>query len=197
MNSNKMKTENRELAPIPISFVVEQGQCEHTEAKRRPYRKLITTWAEHEGLSELGEAAAGQLNLGKEPERLKDLRDLPNCVAPKYRKGEKAERLVLTVREINARVENDSNWTWALVMKVMLDEGLLIVNIPNKFDRLVCQMVPGKGIDTVRKNGDYNIVKSKRSWHQWIENAGVDWEEAANRAICEEIYELFKPLFTM
>jgi len=197
MKSNEMKTKDSQLAPMPISFVVEQGQRERTEAKRRPYRMLITTWAEREGKSELGEAAASQLNLGKEPERLKDLRELPNCVTSKYRNGEKAEQLVMTIREINARVENDSNWNWALVMKVMLDERLLMMNIPNKFDRLICSMVPGKGIDTVRKNGDYKIVKSKRSWHQWIENPGDDWEEAANRAVCKEIFELFKPLLSM
>ena len=98
------------------------------------------------------------------------------------------------VREIDARIQNDSNWKWALVMKVMLDEGVLMVNIPNKFDRLICSMVPGKGIDTVRKNGDYSIIDQSRSWRNWINNPGDDWQEATNRQICEEIYSYLEPL---
>ncbi len=192
-----MKNKEIQLAPIPVGFVVEQGKQEHTVAKRRPYRNLITTWADSQQQGELGEAIASQLNLGNEPERLKDLRNLPNSVAPKYRKGDKAEQLVMIIREISAKVDNDSNWTWALVMKVMMDEGLLMTDIPNKFDSLICSMVPGKGYDTVRKNGDYKVIKSTRSWHIWITNAGDDWKEAADRVVCEEIYEYFKPLLAL
>ena len=72
-------------------------------------------------------------------------------------------------------------------MKVMLDEGLLIVKIPNKFDRLICSMIPDKGIDTVRKN-------DTRSWRNWISNPHDDWQEAAKREICKEIYGFLKPL---
>jgi len=183
------------LTPIPVDFVIEQGLKEHTEAKRRPYRTLITTWAAHEGKAETGEKVASQLNTGKEIERLTDLQNLPTSIAPKYRRGEKAEQLVMIIREVDAKVENDENWKWSLVMKVMLDEGLLMTNIPNKFDRLVCSMIPGKGIDTVRKSGDYSIIEDRRSWHNWISNPHDDWKEAANREICEEIYAYFRPLF--
>ena len=156
-------TETR-LTAIPIDFVVEQGLKERTEAKRRPYRTLITTWAEHEGRAEQGEVAANRLNTGNELERLKDLQNLPNSISPKFRKGEKAEQLVMIVREINAKVENDENWTW------------------------------GKGIDTVRKNGDYGVIDGKRSWHQWISDPHIDWKETANRSVCEEIYNYFSPI---
>ena len=132
--------------------------------------------------------------LGKEPEKLKDLRNLPNSVASKYRTGDKAELLVAIVRKIDEKIQNDTNWKWALVMKVMLDEGLLIVKIPNKFDRLICSMIPGKGIDTVRKNGDYGILNDSRSWRSWISNPHDDWQEAAKREICEEIYGFLEPL---
>lgn len=189
-----MNDSDTQLTPIPVDFVIEQGLKEHTEAKRRPYRTLITMWANHEGKSEQGETIASQLNTGKEIERLTDLQDLPTTIGPKYRKGEKAEKLVMIIREINSRVENDENWNWALVMKVMLDEGLLMTNIPNKFDRLICSMVPGKGIDTVRKNGDYSIIDQSRSWRNWISNHGDDWQEATNREICEEIYGYLEPL---
>ena len=175
-----MNNRDTQLAAIPIDFVVKQGLQEHTEVKRRPYSTLIRTWAKDQGQAELGEEIASRLNTGKEPERLKDLRNLPNSVAPKYRTGDKAELLV--------------NWKWALVMKVMLDEGLLIVKIPNKFDRLICSMIPDKGIDTVRKNGDYSILDDTRSWRNWISNPHDDWQEAAKREICKEIYGFLKPL---
>ena len=191
---DKMDSKETRLTPIPVDFVIEQGLNEHTEAKRRPYRTLITAWAEHEGMSEQGEAIASQLDTGKEIKRLKDLRDLPSTIAPKYRKGEKAEQLVMIIREVNTRVENDENWNWALVMKVMLDEGLLMTNIPNKFDRLMLSMIPGKGVDTVRKSGDYSVIEERRSWHRWISNPNDDWKEAANRTVCEEIYAYFRPL---
>lgn len=190
----KMDSKETRLTPIPVDFVIEQGLNEHTEAKRRPYRTLITTWAEHEGMSEQGETIVSQLDTGKEIKRLKDLQDLPSTIAPKYRKGEKAEQLVMIIREINTRVENDENWNWALVMKVMLDEGLLMTNIPNKFDRLMLSMIPGKGVDTVRKSGDYSVIEERRSWHRWISNPNDDWKEAANRTVCEEIYAYFRPL---
>ena len=109
-----MNDTEKRLTPIPVDFVVEQGLKERTEAKRRPYRTLITAWAEHEGKAEQGETVASRLNTGNEVERLKALQDLPNSISPKFRKGEKAEQLVMIIREINDKVENDENWTWAL-----------------------------------------------------------------------------------
>ena len=100
----------------------------------------------------------------------------------------------MIIREINAKVINDSNWTWALVMKVMLDEGLIITNIRNRFDKLICMMVEDKGGGNVRNNGDFGILQDTRSWHKWISNSHDDWKEAADRAICQEIYEYFLPI---
>lgn len=191
---DKMDSKETRLAPIPVDFVIEQGLKEHTEAKRRPYRTLITAWAEHEGMSEQGETIVSQLDTGKEIKRLKDLQDLPDSVHPKFRKGEKAEKLVMIIREINAKVINDSNWTWALVMKVMLDEGLIITNIRNRFDKLICMMVEDKGGGNVRNNGDFSVFQDSRSWHDWISNPHDDWKEAADRAVCQEIYEYFLPI---
>ena len=105
-----MNDRDIQLAAIPIDFVVKQGLQEHTEGKRRPYSTLIRSWAENQGQAELGEKIASQLSTGKEPERLKDLRNLPNSVAPKYRTGDKAELLVAIVRKIDEKIHNDSNW---------------------------------------------------------------------------------------
>ena len=189
-----MNNKEIQLPAIPVSFVLQQGEMEHTEAKRRPYSTLIRTWAEYEGKAELGEKIVARLTINKESDKLKNLQELPNSVATKYRKGEKAEQLVMIVREIDAKIHNDSNWRWSLVMKVMLDEGLLTVKIPNKFDRLICSMIPGKGRDNVRKNGDYSVIDDKRPWRNWISKHSDCWEEATNREICEEIYEYFKPI---
>ena len=194
MYAREMDNNDTQLRPIPIELVIEQGLKEHTEVKRRPYRNLITTWAEREGMSELGETIASQLNTGKGPERLKDPRDLPDCVGSLYRTGDKAEQLVMIIREIDVKVRNDSKWTWALVMKVMLDEGLLTTDIRNKFDVLICKIVEGKGLTSVRNNGDYTVLKDSRSWIQWISNSHDNWKEAVQRSVCEEIYKYFEPL---
>ena len=191
---DKMDSKETRLAPIPVDFIIEQGLKEHTEAKRRPYRTLITTWAEHEGMSEQGETIVSQLDIEAKPEQKKDLNDLLDLLMPKYRKPEKLEQLVKIIEEVDKKVINDNNWTWAIVMKVMLDEGILLTNIPNKFEHLIRAMLPGKSIDKVRKNGDYLILKIKRPWHKWISNPHDDPEEAAKRAICEEIFEYFKEI---
>ena len=189
-----MDSKETRLAPIPVDFVIEQGLNEHTEAKRRPYRTLITAWAEHEGMSEQGETIVSQLDIEAKPEQKKDLHDLLDLLMPKYRKPEKLEQLVKIIEEVDKKVVNDSNWTWAIVMKVMRDEGILLTNIPNKFEHLIRAMIPNKGIDKVRKNGDYLILEIKRPWYKWISNPHDDPEEAAKRAICEEIFEYFKEI---
>ena len=154
---------NREiqLPAIPVDFVLQQGEKEHTEAKRRPYSTLIRTWAEHEGKAEVGEKIANKLNLGKESEKLKDLRNLPNAVAPKYRTGEKAEQFVKIVRLIDDRIQNDSNWTWALTMKVMLDAVTTNLtrffrNQPH-FDALINYVIPHV-LEEKKKTGN-KVVK--------------------------------------
>jgi hypothetical protein len=184
------------LAPIDVEFVVAEGLQENTEAKRRPYVKLIRRWAQRQGSAEQGEAVVGRLALDGGSKVLTDLRHLPNEVSKKYREGDKAEQLVKFVREIDGTIKLNSNWTWAHVMRVMMDEGILMTNIPNRFDVLICSMIPGKGSGTVRKNGDYSLIETKRSWRDWIENYRDDWDEANNRAICKEIFEFLEPLFS-
>jgi hypothetical protein len=56
-------------------------------------------------------------------------------------------------------------------------------------------MIPGKGRDTVRKNGDYKVLQDNRSWRNWITNPHDCWEEARDHEICEEIYGYLEPLF--
>ena len=181
------------LAPIAVDFVVEQGLQEKTEAKRRPYISLIRSWAKREGRAELGERLVSPLTLSVGAPKLdSNLIDLTK----KYRDGERLQRLMNAIRDIEETIKVNCNWTWAHVMRVLMDEGVLMTNIPNRFDRLICSMIPGKGIDNVRKNGDYGMIKSSRSWRDWIENYSDDWNEAKNRSICKEIFEFLEPVLS-
>jgi hypothetical protein len=181
------------LAPIAVNFVVEQGLQEKTEAKRRPYIALIRRWAQREGRAELGERIASPLTLAVGAPKLDDYLFALNT---KYREGERLQRLMNAMRELDNRIKVNCNWTWAHVMRVMMDEGVLMTNIPNRFDRLVCSMIPGKGIDNVRHNGNYDMVTSKRSWRNWIEDYSIDWDEANNRSICKEIFDFLVPFLS-
>ena len=181
------------LAPIAVDFVVEQGLQEKTEAKRRPYIALICRWAQREGRAELGERIVSPLTLASGAPKLDSrLIDLTK----KYREGELLQRLVNAMRELDNIIKVNIHWTWAHVMRVLMDEGVLMTNIPNRFDRLVCSMIPGKGIDNVRKNGDYDMINSKRSWRDWLEDYSIDRDEANNRAICKEIFDFLAPVLS-
>ena len=181
------------LAPIAVDFVVEQGLQEKTEAKRRPYIALIRRWAQREGMAELGEQMVSPLTSTTAAPKLDDYLFV---LTAKYREGERLQQLVNTVRELDNRIKGNSNWTWAHAMRVMMDEGVLMTNIPNRFDRLICSMIPGKGIDNVRKNGDYQMIESSRSWRIWLEDYALDRNEAVNRAICKEIFDFLAPILS-
>ena len=163
------------LAPIDVKFVVAEGLQEKTEAKRRPYVKLIRRWAQQQGCAELGEVVAGQLAVDGGATEQTDLNKQLYMLHQKYREADKVELLVKLVREIDEIIKMNSNWTWAHVMRVM---------------------IPGRGNGTVRKSGDYELTKSKRTWRDWIENYADDLEEAGNRAVCKEIFNLLQPLLS-
>ncbi len=181
------------LAPIAVDFVVEQGLQEKTVAKRRPYISLIRRWAQREGRAELGERIASSLALAVGSPKLDDYLFALNA---KYREGERLQQLMKAVLELDNMIKVNSNWTWAHVMRVLMDEGVLMTNIPNRFDRLVCSMIPGKGIDNVRHNGNYDMVTSSRSWRNWLDDYSIDWDEAINRAICKEIFDFLAPFLS-
>ena len=184
------------LAPIDVEFVVAEGLQAKTDAKRRPYVKLIRKWAQKQGCAEEGEAVVSRLALEGGATGQNDLSKQLYMLHQKYREADKVELLMKLVREIDEIIKMNSNWTWAHVMRVMMDESILITNIPNRFDLLICAMIPGRGAGTVRKSGDYELTKSKRTWREWIENYADDLEEANNRAVCKEIFNLLQPLLS-
>ncbi len=183
-----------QLEAIPVDFVVELGLKDETQTCRAPYSTLIRTWAEHEGKAEIGDQVVSQLEDDDLLSQLAIGTKNIYSLMPTYRTGKKANMLIKIVREIDEHIKVDCNWKWSHAMKVMLDAKIIMTNIPNKFDTLICWMIPGKGKDNVRKSGNYSIIDENRTWREFCDMYNVNYDEAMNREICSQIYDLFKPL---
>jgi hypothetical protein len=85
---------------------------------------------------------------------------------PRFRQPDIAEQLIEIVRKIDAVIASkQENWTWAHVMRVMVDELIPYKPTINRFDQLMCSMIPDKGRDTVRKHGEYPfLLNQKDPW---------------------------------
>jgi hypothetical protein len=190
-----MKKTLTQLTPIPVEFVVGHAQAKHTENQRKPYVELIQSWAEHEGMDDEGLQAVRRIA----GEQLIDAQHMPKEFYQQYRQGEKAEQLIAIIQDINEKiVNNEENWTWALVMRVMIDENILLANISvNRFDAIICSMIPGKGRDTVRKNGDYDIMRDRDdTYHTWSGQSHLNPKKATNRDLCHQIALRFAPILS-
>jgi hypothetical protein len=127
--------------------------------------------------------------------QLIDPNHMPKELYQLYRKGEKAELLIQLIQDINEKiVNNEENWTWAHVMRVMIDEGIIFKMTPNRFDTIITSMIPGKGKDNVRHKGDYTIISKKNPWPLWGKMSALDPEEAQDRLICNMIAMEFQPV---
>lgn len=194
MNSKQpMEKTLTQLQPIPVEFVVGHAQTKNTDGQRKPYIELIRQWAEHEGMEEEGLVAVRRLMNSAQI----DAEHMPCEFYQLYRNGDKATQLIKIINDINNVIlSGEEMWTWAHVMRVMIDENILMANVSvNRFDALICSMIPGKGRDTVRKNGDYDIVKDRRdSYHTWLSNCAIHPVQATNREICQQIVKRFAPV---
>ena len=66
-----------------------------------------------------------------------------NLAGPRFRQPEIAEKLIEIVRKLDAVIASkQENWTWAHVMRVMVDEGILYRPTNNRFDQLICRIAP-------------------------------------------------------
>ena len=187
--------ETSKLPPIPIDYIVGHALTLKTDGKRRPYVDLINQWAEHEDMKDEGQKVISSIT----GVTLVNADNMPKELYPLYRKGEKAQRLIDIVRDIDREISLcNTMCTWAHVMRVMVDENILMANVSiNRFDVIICGMIPGKGRDNVRKNGDYNIMnKRDMTYRTWASLTNINPTEATNRAICEEIVEKFKPILS-
>ena len=190
-----MKNTLTQLTPIPVEFVVGHAQTKNTESQRKPYVELISLWAEHEGMEDEGLQAIRRIAGSQQT----DANHMPKEFYQQYRQGEKAEKLIKIVQDINEKiVNNEENWTWALVMRVMIDENILLANISvNRFDAIICSMIAGKGRDTVRKNGDYSIMTDRdKTYHTWTSLSHLNPQEASNRDLCHQIAQYFAPILS-
>ena len=178
------------LPPIPVEYIVGVAQTKDTDAKRRPYVSLIEDWGKEKNMVQ--EASDLLKQLRDNPEI--NVKKMPAEFSPKYRKPEVAKQLIAIINDINDIISSKSElWTWAHVMRVMIDEGILIKLRVNRFDAIICSMIPGKGRDTVRKSGDYNyLMKQEMPWSMW--SSTIEANLGGEKTICNMIALKFAPI---
>ena len=177
---------------IPLSYIVEFAKSQPTQAKRQAFVNLIRFWAENGG----DEMAAVKAILEIQGGQMISASCMPREFLPMFRSEIIATKLIAIIRKIDVTISTKAeNWDWAHVMRVMIDEGIILTSTtPNKFDQLICAMIPGKGRDNVRKNGDYSILDRKEPWTQWTKLSHLNPQEAQDRMICNMIAKKFEPV---
>lgn len=181
------------IKPIPISYIVEHANTKTTEARKMPYTELILKWGKDIGCEKEAKLAVK----GVAEDVIISADNMPKDFTPRFRQKEVAEKLMEIIRCIDDKISTDQeNWTWAHVMKVMIDEGIIFGITPNKFDTLIRGMIPGKRKDTIRKHGDYSIIKDEAPWSEWTSQSHINPGEAADRMLCMMIAQEFSPVLT-
>lgn len=177
---------------IPLGIIVEYAKAQSTQARRQAFVNLIHFWADNGG--DLAEAIKAILEI--QGGQVISANSMPKEFMPYYRSETIAVKLIDIIRKIDEKIASkEDNWDWAHVMRVMIDEGIILTNTtPNKFDQLICAMVPGKGRDNVRKNGDYSILDHKDPWPLWTKESHLNPQEAQDRTICNMIAKEFQPV---
>lgn len=174
------------LNPIPVDFVVDFAQEFPTAKLREPYAKLINRWAMHENQVSLGQELSERL---RDSYMKKDPRKLMIYLFPAYRQEAKLNLLREALLVIDAKIHGHLvMWTWAYVMRVMMDENILATTVVSHFDELVCGLI-SKSKDTVRKNGDYSKLMSRKEAYQfWPKDFKIGREMAHDRLFCYEVF---------
>ena len=177
---------------IPLGIIVEYAKAQSTQARRQAFVNLIHFWADNGG--DLAEAITAILEI--QGGQVISANSMPREFMPYYRSETIAAKLIDIIRKIDEKIASkEDNWDWAHVMRVMIDEGIILTNTtPNKFDQLICAMVPGKGRDNVRKNGDYSILDHKDPWPLWTKESHLNPQETQDRTICNMIAQEFQPV---
>lgn len=178
------------LPPIPVEYIVGVAQTKDTDAKRRPYVSLIEDWGKERDMEQEASDVLKQLRDNQEI----DVKKMPKEFSPKYREKEVAKQLIAIINDINDIISSKSElWTWAHVMRVMLDEGILIKLKVNRFDAIICSMIPGKGRDTVRKSGKYSyLMDQEMPWSMW--SSTIEANLGSEKTICNMIALKFAPI---
>ena len=189
-----METTLTGIDPIPVEYILGVAQSKATAAQRRPYIELIERWGDEQGCAD----EARQLLRRLRDNQVLDPQKMPREFMPRFRQSEVAEQLIEIVRKIDEIIASKrENWTWAHVMRVMVDEGILYKPTINRFDQLICAMIPDKGRDTVRKHGDYAFIMNQSDpWSAWTKQSYINPTLAAARSICNQIALVFAPILT-
>lgn len=177
---------------IPLGYIVEYAKTQPTQAKRQAFVNLIRFWADNGGDLEAALKAILEIQGGQ----VISASNMPREFLPMFRSETVATKLIAIIRKIDVTISTKAeNWDWAHVMRVMIDEGIILTSTTsNKFDQLVCAMIPGKGRDNVRKSGDYTIIARKDPWTQWTSQSHLNPQEAQDRMICNMIAAEFQPV---
>ena len=178
------------LPPIPVEYIIGVAQTKDTDARRRPYVSLIEDWGKEQNMEQ--EASDVLKQLRDNPEI--NVKKMPAEFSPKYREPEVAKQLIAIINDINDIISTKSElWTWAHVMRVMIDEGILIKLRVNRFDAIICSMIPGKGRDTVRKSGKYSyLMDQDMPWSMW--SSTIEANLGGEKTICNMIAQKFSPI---
>lgn len=181
------------LPPIPVDYVIDVAQTKATDAQRRPYVSLIERWGEEQNMADEASILLKQLR----EKQVIDVKKMPSDFTPRYRKLDVAKQLIDIIRRINDIISTkQEKWTWAHVMRVMVDEGILFELKKNRFDSIICSMIPDKGLGTVRKNGDYKLLMDQEdSWASWPKSH-LDPVMGSHRTMCNMIAQEFAPVLT-
>ena len=180
------------IEPIPVEYILGIAQTKATAAQRRPYIELIKRWGDETNRADEASQLLRRLREGQEL----DPHSMTREFMPRFRQPEVAAQLIEIVRHIDAVIASkQENWTWAHVMRVMCDEGIIYKPTVNRFDQLICSMIPDKGRDTVRNHGDYlYLMSQKEPWPSWTSQSYINPTLAAVRSICNQIALEFAPI---
>ena len=176
---------------IPLTEVIKYAKSLSTQTKRQAIVNFLLYWAEASGNEEAAREAIAEIMEGQAI----DPNYMPKVFTPKYRSATIAMKLIDIVKEIDRKIStHQEHWDWAHVMRVMIDEGIIWKITRNKFDQLICLMLPGKGRDNVRKSGDFKIIDREEPWTQWTRQSHLNPQEAQDRMICNMIAMEFQPV---
>lgn len=176
---------------VPLNNIVDYARLQSTQPRRQLFVKLLAYWIDKGG----DEDAAREAIIAIQKGQVLTERSMPREFMPRYRSEILASKLIEIISKIDQKISSrEEKWDWAHVMKVMIDEGIIMKTTPNKFDQLICGMLPGKGRDNVRKNGDYSIINKDMPWTQWTNLSHLNPSEAQDRTICNMIAMEFQPI---
>jgi hypothetical protein len=179
---------------ISLSDVVAYAKSLPTLAKRQAVVNFLKYWGELSDSDEEAKALNEAINDILSGQAISP-NSMPKEFMPQFRSATTAVQLIAIIGTIDQKIAmHQEAWDWAHVMRVMIDEGIIMKVTANKFDQLICAMLPGKGRDTVRKSGDYTIVQRMEPWTQWTRQSHLNPQEAQDRMMCNMIAVEFQPV---